>query len=240
MSKIRILIADDHGVLRAGLRVLLNAETDMEVIGEAGDGSEAMAKARDLLPDVVLLDITMPETGGLQAIRHIKRVSPGSKVLILSMHNDESYLREALSAGASGYALKKAADTELLSAIRAVHRGEMFLDPSLTKILVGELMSTSNNNEKEEEGRGVDRLSDREREVLRLLAQGYTSQQVADMLFVSLKTVETYKARVMNKLGLRSRAQLVRYALQIGLLSPEIDTSGAPSTWKHSNRDLDA
>lgn len=227
MSKVRILIADDHGVLRAGLRFLLNAETDMEVVGEAGDGSEAMVKARELHPDVILLDVTMPGTGGLQAIRHIIKASPASKILILSMHDDESYLREALRAGASGYALKKAADSELLSAIRAVHRGEIFLDPSLTKILVDELIGAQSKQAEDQGDREVHRLSDREREVLRLLAQGYTSQQVADMLLLSLKTVETYKARVMNKLGLRSRAQLVRYALQVGLLSPEIDSTNS-------------
>ena len=227
MSKVRILIADDHGVLRAGLRVLLNAESDMEVVGEAGDGSEAMVKARELRPDVILLDVTMPGTGGLQAIRHIRKACPASKILILSMHDDESYLREALRSGASGYALKKAADTELLSAIRAVNRGEIFLDPSLTRILVSELIGNESKQGDEKVEREVHRLSERETEVLRLLAQGYTSQQVADMLFLSLKTVETYKARVMNKLGLRSRAQLVRYALQVGLLSPEIDSSNS-------------
>lgn len=233
MSKIRILIADDHGVLRAGLRVLLNAETDLEVVGEAGDGSEAMAKARELQPDVILLDVTMPGTGGLQAIQHIRKASPASRILILSMHDDESYLREALRAGASGYALKKAADTELLSAIRAVYRGEIFLDPSLTKILVSELIGAQDKKigkQTEDEAEGEARqLSDREREVLRLLAQGYTSQQVADMLYLSLKTIETYKARLMNKLGLRSRAQLVRYALQVGLLSAEIDSTNSPT-----------
>lgn len=227
MSKVRILIADDHGVLRAGLRFLLNAEADMEVVGEASDGLEAVAKARQLCPDVIILDITMPGTGGLPAIRQIKKASPASKILILSMHDDESYLREALRAGASGYALKKAADTELLSAIRAVSRGEIFLDPSLTKILVTELIGNARKQREDETAKEVHRLSDRETEVLRLLAQGYTSQQVADMLFVSLKTVETYKARIMNKLGLRSRAQLVRYALQVGLLSSEIDSTNS-------------
>jgi DNA-binding NarL/FixJ family response regulator len=227
VSKVRILIADDHGVLRAGLRFLLNAEADMEVVGEASDGLEAVAKARQLCPDVIILDITMPGTGGLPAIRQIKKASPASKILILSMHDDESYLREALRAGASGYALKKAADTELLSAIRAVSRGEIFLDPSLTKILVTELIGNARKQREDETAKEVHRLSDRETEVLRLLAQGYTSQQVADMLFVSLKTVETYKARIMNKLGLRSRAQLVRYALQVGLLSSEIDSTNS-------------
>lgn len=222
MNKLRILIADDHGVLRAGLRVLLNAEPDMQVVAEAEDGATAIAKAREHEPDIVLLDVSMPGTGGLQAIRHIKRAAPAAKVLILSMHDDESYLREALKAGASGYALKKAADVELLSAIRAVHRGEIFLDPSLTRILVSELIGGEGKAKPEQADWGVDRLSDREREVLRLLAQGHTSQQVADMLFLSLKTVETYKARIMTKLGLHNRAQLVRYALQVGLLSPEL------------------
>lgn len=222
MSKLRIMIADDHGVLRAGLRALLNAELDMEVIAEAEDGSIAITKAREYQPDVILLDVSMPGTGGLQAIRHIRKAAPACKVLILSMHDDESYLREALKAGASGYALKKAADVELLSAIRAVHRGEVFLDPSLTRVLISGLIRGEDMSKPAEADTGIDRLSDREREVLRLLAQGHTSQQVADMLFLSLKTVETYKARIMNKLGLHNRAQLVRYALQVGLLSPNL------------------
>lgn len=230
MGKTRILITDDHRVLRAGLRVLLNQEPDMEVVGEAGDGSEAVDKVRELQPDVVLLDVTMPGTGGLQAIRHIKRVCPTCRVLILSMHDDESYMREALRAGASGYALKKAADTELLSAIRAVRRGEMFLDPSLTKIVVNELIGSVGKGKSDGEESGLDRLSDREREVLRLLSQGHTSQEVANSLCVSLKSVETYKARLMGKLGLRSRAQLVRYALQVGLLSPDIDSANPTSS----------
>lgn len=230
MNRIRILIADDHGVLRAGLRVLLNAEPDMEVVGEAGDGSEAIDKVSELQPDVILLDITMPNVSGLQAIGHIKKKCPACKVLMLTMHDDESYLRAALRAGASGYALKKAADTELLSAIRSAHRGEIFLHPSLTKILVGELIGTTGKVKKDDDESGLDRLSDREREVMRLLAQGHTSQEVAEMLFVSVKSVETYKARLMSKIGLRTRAQLVRYALQVGVLTPEIDRSDSPSS----------
>ncbi|MCL5075837.1 MAG: response regulator transcription factor [Chloroflexi bacterium] len=222
MAKIRLLIADDHAVLRAGLHLLLNAQPDMEVVGEAGDGAEALEKADVLRPDVLLLDLSMPGMGGLEAIHHLKRRCPEVKILILSMYDDESYLREALRAGAAGYTLKKGADTELLAAIRAVQRGEIFLHPALTKVLVGDLLRKELGREKRATTpAGYTALSEREREVLRFLAHGYTNQQVADRLFLSLKTVETYKARLMRKLGLRSRADLVRYAMQQGLLRPD-------------------
>jgi len=217
MLSIRVLVVDDHAVLRAGLRLLLNAQADMEAVGEAGDGAEALTLARQLQPDVVLLDITMPGTGGLEVLRRIKQAVPKTHVLILSMHDDESYLREALRLGASGYTLKRAADTELISAIRAVARGEIFLHPSLTKVLVGELLDRDTGRQNHAESDYAS-LSDREREVLRLVALGHTSQQVADMLFLSLKTVETYKARAMVKLGLKNRSELVRFALRHGLL----------------------
>jgi len=219
VKKIRLLLADDHAVLRAGLRALLQAEPDMEIVAEAEDGQQALHKAHETEPDVVLMDLAMPKVGGLPATRRLKEELPEVKVLVLTMYDDETYLRETLEAGASGYVLKRAVDTELLSAIRAVHRGEVFLYPSLTRVLVEELMRKGKGRKKERAG--YDLLSQRERQVLMLVAQGYTNQQIADNLFLSVKTVETYRARMMEKLGLRNRAELVRYALRHGLLSAE-------------------
>ena len=216
MSRIRLLIADDHTVLRAGLTMLLNAQADMEVVGEASDGKEAVEKARALRPDVVLMDIAMPGVGGLEATKQICRALPKTKVLVLTMHNDESYLRQFLQAGAAGYVLKKAADTELTDAIRAVHRGDVFVYPSLTRAVLNDYLGLSSAAEKEKEEKEI--LSEREREVLKLIALGYTHQQIADRLYLSVKTVETYKARLMEKLNLRGRADLVRYALSRGWL----------------------
>jgi len=219
MDKIRVLLADDHAVLRAGLRTLFNAEPDIEVIGEAADGEETVRKSRETAPDVVLMDITMPGLSGLEATQEIRRLNPETKVLVLTMHEDESYLYRMIRAGASGYVPKKVADTELLEAIRATYRGEHFIHSSMTSGVVTEMrekgMGTSVES-KDEDG-----LSQREREVLQLLAMGHTSQEIADKLFVSIKTVETYKARVKEKLGLKGRADLVRYAIAKGLMSTE-------------------
>ncbi len=220
MTKIRVLIADDHAVLRAGLSMLLNAQPDMEVIGEASNSDEAVRKTVELVPDVLLLDITMPGPGGIEVIRTLKAKGLPVAILVLTMHEDEGYFREALKSGALGYIPKKAAESELISAIRAVHRGEVFLYPSLTKNLVKELIYKG-AFDKEVEADSYERLSQREREVLQLLVQGYTNQQIADRLFLGVKTVETYKARVMEKLDLHGRVELVRYALQRGLLTDE-------------------
>jgi two-component system response regulator NreC len=214
-SPIRILIVDDHAVLRAGLRMLLDAESDMEVVEEAGGGEEALQRILELSPDVVLLDVTMPDMDGLEVLSRIRNDSPRTQVLVLTMHDDEGYLREALAAGSSGYVLKRAADIELLSAIRAVHRGGTYLHAAHTKVLFEDRESQQKS---EMSGELKSHLSPREEEVLRLVALGYTNQQAADMLYLSVKTVETYRARLMAKLGLRNRAELVRYALQQGLL----------------------
>ena len=217
MARIRVLIADDHAVLRAGLKMLLDAQSDIQVVGEAADAKEAQEKAASSRPDVVLMDISMPGGGGLPATREIRRAHPSTQVLVLTMHDDESYLRQFLHAGAAGYVLKKAADTELVEAIRTVHRGDVFVYPTLIKALVaGELARCRTPKESD---RGV--LSDRECEVLKLTALGYSHQQIADRLFLSVKTVETYKARVMDKLNLRGRAELVRYVMAQGWLEPE-------------------
>lgn len=218
MNKIRVLIADDHAVLRAGLTMLLNAQPDMEVVGEASNGGEAISKTAELKPDVLLLDISMPGLGGIDVIRQIKAEGLPVAILVLTMHEDEGYFRETLSSGALGYIPKKAADDELISAIRVVNSGQVFLYPSLTKSLVKEIIY-SGAFEKEVESDSYGKLSQREREVLQLVAQGYTNQQMADRLFLSVKTIETYKTRVMEKLDLHSRVELVRYALQRGLLA---------------------
>ncbi len=215
MERMKILLADDHAVLRAGLRMLINAQPDMEVVGEAGDGREAIEQVEKLWPDIVVLDLSMPGLDGLSALGLIKARAPRIKILVLTMHDDERYLREVLGAGGSGYVVKKAADMELLSAIRAVNRGEVYVNSSLTSPRVEEIFDRRVAGEVRVSDRFED-LSDREKEVLCLLARGYTNQQIADTLFSSVKTIETYRARLMEKLELRTRVELVQYALQRG------------------------
>lgn len=217
-APIRVMIADDHAVLRAGLRLLLQAEPDMEVVAEAANGRQAVDRARVSRPDVVLLDISMPEIGGLEVIQTLKRELPALKVLVLTMYDDPEYLRQALSAGASGYVLKRAADTELLSAIRAVHQGGTYLHPSHARLLLNGMLERERTKGT---GQPHELLSEREKEIVRLVALGYTNQQIAERLYLSVKTVETYRSRAMEKLGLRSRAELVRYALEHNLLDIE-------------------
>lgn len=214
---IRLIVADDHAVLRAGLRLLLEAETDMTVVGEAGDAASALALAEQLKPDVVLLDLTMPGASGLAVIAQLRQVSERLRILILTMHDDEAYLRQALAAGASGYLLKKAADVELLSAIRAVHGGGVYLHPDHARGLLDAMVERARTDRKGEAATKQS-LSPREEELLRLIALGHTNQQVARQLYLSVKTVETYRSRLMAKLGLANRAELVRYALQRGML----------------------
>lgn len=210
--KTRVLLADDHAVLRAGLRMLIEAEPDMTVVGEAGDGLEALAQVEKLAPDVLLLDLSMPRLGGLAALGRLRRTAPQTRILVLTMHEDEEYLHAALQSGAAGYVLKRAADTELLAAIRAVMRGEFYLHPGVTRLLLDDMLPPPPLTNPWET------LSERERQVLRLVALGHTNAETATQLSLSAKTIETYRARGMNKLGLRTRAQLVRYVLRQGLL----------------------
>jgi two-component system response regulator NreC len=219
MSKMKLLLVDDHAVLRAGLRTLFDAQPDMEVIAEAADGEEAVSKSRETAPDIVLMDIAMPGLGGLKATQQIKSENADTKVLALTMHEDEHYLYQALRAGADGYVPKKAADTELIAAIRATFRGENFIHPSMTAGLISDLRHKSPGSPAFTHV--DDGLSERELEVLRLVAQGHTDQEMADILYLSIKTVATYKARLKDKLQLRGRAELVRYAVRRGLLEPE-------------------
>lgn len=208
-----ILLADDHAVLRSGLKLLLESQPDLKVAGEASSGLEALDLAAKLQPDLILLDLSMPGLGGLDALPALKKAAPDAKVLILTMHDDPQYLRSALKNGAMGYVLKKAADAELISAIRAVLRGEMYVHPSMTRTLLEEMLP------KAEAARDAwESLSEREQEVLRLVALGHTSAEIAAQLNLSDKTVETYRARGMEKLGLPNRAALVRFALKKGLL----------------------
>jgi two-component system response regulator NreC len=218
-QKIRVLIADDHAILRAGLKMLVNAQADMEVVSEAPDGEKAVAAARETKPDVALLDLTMPGIGGMRALQEMARTCRKTRVLVLTMHDDPAYLRSVLAAGASGYLLKRTVDAELLAAIRAVHRGGTYLDPSLANVLVQDVLAKRGNRARPV--LPVSILSDRERQVLELVAQGYSSQQIAKRIFVGVKTVETYRARIADKLELRTRSAVVRYAIRMGLLTAE-------------------
>ena len=220
MEPIRILIADDHAIVRSGLRVLLESMPDIEVAGEAGTGQETIDQVASLRPDILLLDIAMPGLNGLEAARQIREQAPQVRIIVLTMYDDEAYLRQFLEVGAAGYVLKRAADTELVDAIRAVHRGESFISPSLTGRLIDSYLKRPAALNASEGGA---ELSARETEVLRLVALGNTSQQIADQLYISVNTVETHRAHIMEKLGLRGRAQLVRYAIANGLLGGPSD-----------------
>lgn len=218
MDKIRLLVADDHPVVRAGLCTLLNTQPDMEVVAEADGGAMAIEQALKWLPDVIVMDITMEDINGLMAAREIRGRLPRIKVLVLTIHNSVEYLRQALDSGATGYVLKQAADTELAVAIRAVHRGEIFIYPVFTKVLLGDWVRDADVGDQDQPD-SYELLSPREREVLRLVALGYTNRQIGEQLYLSIKTVGTYRARLMTKLGLKGRPALVRYALKRGLLA---------------------
>jgi len=217
--KIRVMIADDHAILRAGLKMLVNAQADMEVVSEASDGEKAAETARKTRPDVALLDLTMPRVGGMKALEKMARDCRETRVLVLTMHDDPAYLRSALAAGASGYLLKRAVDAELIAAIRAVHRGGIFVDPRLAGILVQDVLVKGKT--KAGSTRPVNILSHRELQVLALVARGYTSAEIAKQIFVGVKTIETYRSRLAEKLGLRTRRDVIRFAVQMGLLTPE-------------------
>jgi len=219
IHKIRVMIADDHAILRAGLKMLVNAQADMEVVSEASDGEKAVQTARETRPDVALLDLTMPRVGGMKALEELARDCREIKVLVLTMHDDPAYLRSALAAGASGYLLKRAVDAELIAAIRAVHRGGVFVDPRLASVLVQDALAKKSTSAGSARPAGI--LSRRELQVLSLVARGYTSAEIAKQIFVSVKTIETYRSRFAEKLGLRTRSDMVRFAVQMGLLTPE-------------------
>jgi two-component system response regulator NreC len=215
---IRVFIADDHGILRGGLRALITAQADMEVVGEAGSGPEAESGVTETEPDVVLMDISMPRGGGLAAIAAIKLVRPKTRILVLTVHDELGYVRAAADAGAVGYVVKNAVDTELLAAIRAVAQGRTFMDVSVNTGLAQQSMIAKRRDVRD--GRETAQLTPREREVMGRVAEGYTNSQIAEELRLGVKSVETYRARVMDKLGLTSRSDLVRFALESGVLAP--------------------
>ena len=207
-----VLVVDDHAVVRTGLKLLLNSEDEIEVVGEAGNADEAILRAKLLEPDIVLLDVVMPGRNGIEVAAELRKTLPQIKVLMLSMQDDPTYVREAFAVGASGYVLKEAADTELVAAVREVARGGRYVHPEL-----GARLAAAEAQARAEAA--SDPLSDREREVLRLLALGHTNQEIAKMLYISVRTAETHRAHIMQKLRLSTRAELVRYALEHGLLA---------------------
>lgn len=219
MKSIRIFLADDHTVLRAGLKALLNAETDMQVVGEAEDGDACVRQVISLRPDVVLMDINMPRCNGLEALGKVCQLVPESRVLILTMHDDPEYLRQVLSSGGAGYVLKQVASDELLSAIRAVFGGGVYLHPRHAQLLLQpEAVASPHAPDKNSYDQRFQSLSERESQIFRLVALGHRNGEIAEMLHLSVRTIETYKARLMEKLGLQTRSSLVRYALEIGVL----------------------
>jgi DNA-binding NarL/FixJ family response regulator len=216
VKTISVLLADDHGIVRAGLRALLDAQQDIDVVGEASSGEEAVRLAEELKPDIIIMDISMPG-GGLEATRKIAKLELPTRILILTIHAEERYLLPVLEAGGSGYVRKASLHTDLIDAIRTVYRGEVFLEPAATRMLLQGYLDRANDGIELDPGK---LLSEREREVLKLTAEGFTAQEIGDQLFLSPKTVETYRHRIMHKLGFSHRSELVRYALRAGLLDP--------------------
>jgi two-component system response regulator NreC len=208
-------MVDDHEIVRAGLRMLLQAQEDIEIVGEADNGRDAIAKAKSLAPDIVLMDISLPDIDGFEATRQIKRAAPNVAILALTMHESDEYFFKMLDAGASGYVPKKAAPIDLVSAIRVVREGGVFLYPSVAKALVRDYIGRAGENGARAT---LDGLTDREREVLTLIADGLTNQEIADNLMISVKTVERHRANIMAKLNLHSRTELVKYAIRKGLI----------------------
>ncbi len=214
-EKIRVLVVDDHTIVREGVRLLLEAQADIEVIGEAADGQEALKLVRQFHPDLVVMDIQMPNLNGLEATRAIKQELPRIQILALTMYESDDYFFQVLNAGASGYVLKKAASADLLTAIRAVHSGDVFLYPSVARRLVSDYLGRVKSGE---EKKSYDGLTVREREVLKLIAEGHTNQVIAEKLVISPSTVQTHRTRIMQRLNLHSRAELIQYAMRKGLL----------------------
>jgi DNA-binding NarL/FixJ family response regulator len=224
--KTRVLLGDDHAILRAGLRILINAQSDLEVVAEADDGRQVLLAAKAASPDVVVLDIALPDVRGLKVIEQLRQECPQTHVLIFTAQANPSYIRTALSAGATGYVVKTASETELLTAIRAVHLGRTFVAAQLSNNQLHAILGNRRRRDRAAD-QGSYALSSRELEVLKLLAIGHTNQEIGDRLHLSVKTIETYRLRISEKLGLRGRANLTRYAADIGLI--EFSRAGAES-----------
>ena len=216
MKKIKVLVVDDHTLVRDGIRALLTLAPDIDVVGEASDGKEAVQMVKELSPDVVLMDLSMPSMGGLEATRRIRRECPGIKVLAVTQYDDSEFVIPIIEAGARGFITKMSAFSERFSAIQAVHKGESFLTPSAAAVLVEEYQYKPNHPDGNDP---YQRLTDREREVLKLVVEGHTAREIADMLVVSIKTVEWHKTSLMNKLNIHNRAELIKYAIKKGIIA---------------------
>ncbi|MBI2861077.1 MAG: response regulator transcription factor [Chloroflexi bacterium] len=216
MDKMRVLIIDDHAIVREGLRTILEGQQDIEVVGEAADGAEGVARAKELHPDIVLMDITMPGMNGLEATRKLKKEEPGVKILVLTMHEGDEYFFKFLDAGASGYFVKGGHSSELISAMRAVWNGDVFLHPTMAKKLLTDYLQRVGSGSSKE---SYDGLTSRERAILKLIAEGRTNQDIAEQLVISPATVQTHRAHIMTKLGLHSRTELIKYALKRGFIT---------------------
>ncbi|MEP7213653.1 MAG: response regulator transcription factor [Acidobacteriota bacterium] len=212
-TKTRILLAEDHGTVREGIKMLVNAQPDMEVVGEAANGAAALLEAQRVMPDLVVMDISMPELNGLLATKRLKRIAPSIKILTLTRHTDDGYLQQLIKAGVNGYVLKQSAPTELINAIRAVVAGKSYLDPTLAEKVMGGYAGSSGLA-----GQGPNKITGREAEILRLIAWGYSNKEIASRLDISVKTVEAHKGNTMKKLGMASRIDIVRYAILQGWL----------------------
>jgi len=217
MNKIKVLVVDDHAILRDGIRALLGLHDDIEIVGEASEGKEAIEKVQQLMPDVVVMDIAMPEMDGLEATRRIRKKSPKVKVLVLTQHDNREYILSAIKAGAAGYVPKRALGSDLVSAIRSVYKGDSCLYPSAATSLIEDYLQQAEGEEEP-----YDRLTAREREILKLIADGHTSREIADMLFISLKTVLGHRTKIMEKLDLHNRTELIKYAMRKGLIKMDI------------------
>ncbi len=219
MSNIKVLLVDDHVLVREGVRALLEMNSDIQIIGEAGDGREAIDKALELKPDVIVMDISMPLMGGIEATRQILQENPTARIVVLTRHDDLSYARSLLKVGASGYVPKKAVSTELAAAIRAVNGGDMFLHPSVAKAVARDYVQLVQYEDKTEP---YERLTDREKEIMKLLTEGHSSRKIADRLCITLKTALNHRRNIMEKLGIENPAQLIRYAVKLGLLDDDL------------------
>lgn len=215
-NKIRVMLVDDHGIVREGVRAILSLSSDIQVVGEAADGREALEQVRSCLPDVVIMDITMPGMDGLEATRRLTRDFPGVRVLVLSQHDNDRYILPILQAGASGYVLKRSIGADLVAAIRTVHSGESYLPPRVAQTVLQYFRMQPSESQQDE----ISLLTEREREVLKLVVEGHTSQEIADLLCVSKRTVMCHRANIASKLGIHNRTELIRYAMRTGIIEP--------------------